>query len=70
MNKVLEFAQKNGYKDVKFLGEWRGYKCYEPLSGDFDTFTGLPNIILEKDNKIRFSTSEEALETIDVFSTD
>ena len=64
--KVQDFAKEQGYKKAVYLNDWNGYKCYEPI---FDkkqpSFTGLPLIILvDKDNNIRMSTSDEALQQI------
>jgi len=61
------FAQQNGYTKAEYLCEWRGYQCYEPIIGDGSqpVFIGLPLIILvDKDEKIRMSTSDEAMQQL------
>lgn len=61
-----EYAKKNGFQTAKKLKPWRGFACWEAIysesSGPDDTsFIGLPQIILEKNGKIRFAEYEEAI---------
>ena len=61
--KVLAFAKKQGYDDVRHIGKWREFEAWEPfMKSDDDGFPciGLPLLILVKGDKIRMSTEEEA----------
>ena len=64
---VDEFAKTQGYETAEYLGEWRGFKCYEPIVAESEvSFVGLPLLILEDEKgNIRMSTPEEALQQID-----
>ena len=64
--KITEFAEKNGYDGAEYIGEWNGFKCYEPyFDGDDITAVGLPLLILvDKDENIRMSTPAEALQQL------
>lgn len=59
---VKDFAKEKGYTGAEYLKNWNGYKCYEPMIGDSDFFTGLPLVILEKGKEIRMSTPGEAMQ--------
>lgn len=66
INKIIKFAEEQGYSGAVYLNEWRGYSCYEPtFSEDEVAFVGLPLIILVKGDEIRMSTPEEAMQHID-----
>ena len=66
IDKVVSFAVENGYEGAKFLRDWNGYKCYEPIVNDNDiSFCGPLFIILVKDDEIRMSTPEEAFLYLD-----
>lgn len=63
---ILKFAQKQGYDNIEYVGEWRGYQVYAPLFDTEETlFIGLPLVILVKNDMIRMSTPEESLERLD-----
>lgn len=47
---------------------WKGYEVYEPVYDD-DVCIGLPYVILVKDDKVRISTDDEALDYL-AFSLD
>ncbi len=69
---VIRFAKSQGYETAEYRGEWREFKCYEPvfLEGKV-AFTGLPVLILEsKDGNLRMTTSEEAFQFIEEMSDD
>ena len=64
---IISFAKAQGYETAEYRGEWREFKCYEPifLEGKV-AYTGLPVMILEsKDGNLRMSTSEETFQFID-----
>lgn len=66
IEKVVEFARKQGYDNVNQLEPWNGFDVYEPIFNSEEvTAVGLPLLILVKDDKIRMSTPEEALQQID-----
>ena len=59
-NSVKGFAQAKGYNDVELLGDWRGYKVYEPVySGWFGKHGDVRLVILVKGEDMRWSTSSE-----------
>jgi hypothetical protein len=61
-DKVLEFAKKDGYATVNYLGKYRGYDLYKPLYEDLHVATGLPTYIIVEDNKPKFVRGQEGLE--------
>lgn len=66
MEKIKEFAKKQGYETAKPLKPWNGYECYEPVMDSKETaMTGPPLLILVKGESIRMSTVEEAFQQID-----
>lgn len=66
LDAITKFAKKQGYRSVKELKPWNGYKVYEPVFDDDSiAFIGLPLVILVKGQKIRLSTPDEALKMID-----
>ncbi len=61
---IVEFAKSKGFEDIKYIREWRGFKCYELiLRKGKVSFTGMPLLALE-DSKgnIRISTAKESFE--------
>ena len=59
--RVIDFAQQQGYDSAEYIGKWRGYDVYEPLfAGEEVACVGSPLIILVKGSKIRMSTEDEA----------
>lgn len=65
---VDEFAKKDGYYiGAKYIGKWKEYKVYEPYTSNNEfSYTGLPLVILvNKENEIRWSTSDEAMAILD-----
>lgn len=60
LERVIQLAIENDYDSAEYDGEWNGYRVYVPIFLDDEPhFTGIPEIILEKDGLIRFGTSEE-----------
>ena len=67
LNKEIdEFAQNNGYKGAKYIGNWKEYKVYEPyMEKNQVSYIGLPLVILVNANgEIRMSTPNEAMATL------
>ncbi|WP_432204431.1 hypothetical protein ACQ9ZF_05075 [Cetobacterium somerae] len=68
LKKIKQFAIENGYDEVVYLGEWQGYKIYQPLFNDEDfPNVGLPLKIMVMDETIRMSEDDEAFILLDVF---
>lgn len=69
---VVEFARSQGYEAAEYRGEWREFKCYEPIFLKGETaYIGLPVLILEsKDGSLRLSTPEEVFRYIDEIPDD
>ena len=58
---ITQFAKKQGYDNVLYIGKWRGYDVYEPtFKGSGPHFVGPPLVILVRGRSIRMSTVEEA----------
>lgn len=67
---VNEFSIKIGYGSVHFLGEWNGYKVYEPdlyTNTEEVIYIGTPYMILEKGEEIRVCSREEAIQIANYF---
>lgn len=64
IERIKAFAISEGYKDVQYLGKWRGYDVYEPTMGEGVSYIGLPFIVLVQGDTIRMSTEEEAFQQI------
>ena len=64
IDKVKQFAIKQGYNDIKKLENWNGYEVYEPIMGE-DAIIGIPLVIMVKGNNIRMSSIEEAFRYMD-----
>ncbi len=68
--KVKQFAKKEGFDNVAFIGQWNTYTIYEAYfeqkEGDIDPpLIGYPQYILEKDGLMRFSGFEETFSILD-----
>ena len=55
---LIEELNTSEYKKGR---PWKGYEVYEPVY-DEDVCIGLPYVILAKDDEVRISTDDEALE--------
>ena len=64
--KVRDFAKQNGYMTAIFETIWKNYNVYEPIySWDEEpSYTGYPLMIQEKEDELRLTTPEEALELL------
>lgn len=51
---VLEFAKKEGYATVNYLGKYKEFDLYKPLYENPNVATGLPVYIIVKDDKLEF----------------
>lgn len=62
---ITQFAKKQGYDNVLYIGKWRGYDVYEPTFEDSGPhFVGPPLVILVRGRSIRMSTVKEAYKQI------
>lgn len=60
LKKAETLAQSSIYDGVKYLGKWKGFEVYDPVFDDDEPrFIGLPQYILEKENKFRWSQGDE-----------
>lgn len=64
---VKGFARDHGYQTAEYIGEWRGFTCYEPIFKEGEVaYIGLPILILEDEKgNLRMSTLKECLQQID-----
>lgn len=51
-DEVRKFAIDKGYKDIKEVGDYNGYKVYIPMFKGSKKFVGYPQYILVKDSEI------------------
>ena len=59
---VLEFAKKEGYATVNYLGKYKEFDLYKPLYENPNVATGLPVYIIVKDDKPEFVRGKAGLE--------
>lgn len=59
---VLEFAKKEGYATVNYLGKYKEFDLYKPLYENPNVATGLPVYIIVKDGKLEFVRGKAGLE--------
>lgn len=68
IKKAMELAKSSIYDGVQHLGKWNGYEVFDPIFDDDEPrFIGLPQFILEKDNKFRWSQGDEWQEIMEQF---
>lgn len=66
-----EFAKKKGWAPIRYQGEWKEYKIYEPYNEYEEGLKiGYPLVVMEKDGKARMSTPDESLEILNYFYTE
>ncbi|MBS6477727.1 MAG: hypothetical protein KH405_07955 [Firmicutes bacterium] len=58
---IQSFIEELNTSEYKKGRPWKGYEVYEPVYDD-DVCIGLPYVILAKDDEVRISTDDEALE--------
>ena len=61
-DKILKFAQEEGYATFNYLGKYNEYDLYKPLYEDPNMATGLPVYIIVKDDKPEFVRGKAGLE--------
>lgn len=66
MNKIAEFAKEQGYDNAVYIGRWKEYDVYEPVTDQEETaYTGVPLVILVQGDTVRMSTVDEAYAQLD-----
>lgn len=65
LNKAIEMARASIYDTAAYLGEWNGYRVYEPdFNDNKEHCIGIPLFILEKDGKLRWT--RDGAESFDI----
>lgn len=68
LKKAEALAKSSIYDGVEYLGKWKGFEVYDPIFDDDEPrFIGLPQYLLEKENKFRWSKGDEWQEIMDYF---
>lgn len=58
--KAKDMARAAAFHDLRRCGKWRGYTVLEPIFTDGELhFTGIPQYILYKDGKLRWTEDME-----------
>lgn len=66
---IQEFAKTNGYDEAKHIGDWKGYKVFNPIiKTDTPLYIGYPLKILKKGQELRLSTIKESFELMEYFN--
>lgn len=61
-DRILKFAQNEGYATVDYLGKYTEFDLYKPLYEEPHIATGLPVYIIVKDDKPEFVRGVAGLE--------
>lgn len=60
LSDAVKMAQASIYDGARYLGEWRGFRVYEPTFADDEPrFIGFPEFVLAKDDVLRWDDGEE-----------
>lgn len=70
-NEIVENLKELGFKEVEYLGEWKGYRVHAPIielgpNGEIPVI-GLPLYILENDEGARLTDETECFEVMNYF---
>ena len=65
LDTLLKFAEKHGYKSVKYRGEWKKYKVYEMIMENKQAYIGFPTFLIASDTAFRMATDKETLLILD-----
>ena len=65
LDKMIEDLGADGYQ----IGEWKGYKVYIPVYTREVTI-GLPIVVLQKGDELRYSDKDESIDIINAFYGD
>lgn len=63
--KARELAQASIFDNVELLGEWDGWRVYEPtINGDGECYIGRPRFILVSDTAARWADPDTEVRKI------
>ena len=65
LDTLLKFAEKHGYKSVKYRCDWEKYKVYEMIMENKQAYIGFPTFLIATDTAFRMATDKEALSILD-----
>ena len=65
LDTILKFAEKRGYKSVKYRCEWKKYKVYEMIMENKKAYIGFPTFLIATDTAFRIATDKETLLILD-----
>lgn len=65
LDTLLKFAEKHGYKSVKYRCDWEKYKVYEMIMENKQAYIGFPTFLISTDTAFRMATDKEALSILD-----
>lgn len=65
LDTILKFAEKKGYKSVKYRCDWKKYKVYEMIMENKQAYIGFPTFLVATDTAFRIATDKETLSILD-----
>lgn len=65
LDTLLKFAEKHGYKSVKYRCDWKKYKVYEMIMENKQAYIGFPTFLIATDTAFRMATDKETLFILD-----
>lgn len=65
LDTLLKFAEKKGYKSVKYRCDWKKYKVYEMIMENKQAHIGFPTFLIATDKAFRIATDKETLSILD-----
>ena len=65
LDTLLKFAEKNGYKSVKYRCDWKKYKVYEMIMENRQAYIGFPTFLIATETDFRMATDKETLSILD-----
>lgn len=65
LDTLLKFAEKHGYKSVKYRCDWQKYKVYEMIMENKQAYIGFPTFLIATDTAFRMATDKETLSILD-----
>lgn len=65
LDTLLKFAERHGYKSVKYRCDWKKYKVYETIMENNQAYIGFPTFLIATDTAFRMATDKETLLILD-----
>ena len=65
LDTLLKFAEKHGYKSVKYRCDWEKYKVYEMIMENKQAYIGFPTFLIATETAFRMATDKETLSILD-----